>query len=271
MRLLKLDIDGNYKGLRDQSFDFSGSSDGIITFVGRNGSGKSQLLELIAEVFGYLERMRRADFRVRKPLPFALDMEYEVHSYIDLEQLKTYRVSIDLAGSIDCQLMCKDVWLQCKLDEIELPQHIVGYASGLNENLQRSFLKNAVQYFDVMSVRAARRKRLSGQLNEIQMAKAELNYLQRHPGIFKLNTTDFLEEEEPGVSSMDGAFPSLSEKDTDIPACIFLDYDCNALLMASLALLPRDQLDALLPEIDYRYPEYICIQYPLCQDSCRPK
>ncbi|MCF6282575.1 MAG: hypothetical protein L3J28_10295 [Candidatus Polarisedimenticolaceae bacterium] len=29
--------------------------------------------------------------------------------------------------------------------------HVVGYASGLNENLQRSFLKNAVQYFDVMS------------------------------------------------------------------------------------------------------------------------
>jgi ABC-type polysaccharide/polyol phosphate transport system ATPase subunit len=61
--LLRLEIVGRYKGLKDQTFDFSGSSDSIPTFVGLNGSGKSRLLELIAEVFGYLECDAASVFR----------------------------------------------------------------------------------------------------------------------------------------------------------------------------------------------------------------
>jgi predicted ATPase len=274
LRLLRLEIVGSYKGLSDQSFDFSGSSDGILTFVGPNGSGKSQLLELIAEVFGYLERLKRSDFRVRKPLPFEIAMEYEIWASIDPEDLQTYWVSTDLAGGVDCQYLLNDEWLPCELDEIDLPQHIVGYASGLNENLQRSFLKNAVQYFDVMLVRAARRKRLAGQLDEMQVSEAELTYLRRYPGIFKLDLAGGFDEEAWDEGPMDGVLPSLSEKDTTIPSSIFLDYDCNALLMASLAILPRVQLDILFPDISYKFPEYICIQYdfrkvPVEEDAIR--
>ena len=265
MRVLRLEIIGSYKGLRDQSFDFSNSTDNILTFVGPNGSGKSQLLELIAEVFGYLERVRRLDFRVRKPLPFSIILEYEIHPYLDPNNLKTYRISTAEADDIVFQYLSDNEWLLCESSEVELPQHIIGYSSGLNENLQRSFLKNAVQYFDVMSVRAARRKRLAGQLNETQVAETELYYLRRYPGIFDLDVPDFVEGEELGGSPLDGVLPSLSEKDTDIPASIFLDYDCNALLMASLAILPRNHLDSLFPEIEYRYPEYICISYDLRQ------
>ena len=109
---------------------------------------------------------------------------------------------------------------------------------------------------DVISARAARRRRLSGELDEEEMAEVNLYYLRRYPGLFDLNVSP---EEDYSVSVF------LREKDTNIPSSIFLDYDCNALLMASLAILPRDQLDGLFPEIDYRYPEYICIQYDLRQ------
>lgn len=265
MRLLRLEIAGSYKGLRDQSFDFSGSSDGILTFVGPNGSGKSQLLELIAEVFGYLERLKRSDFRVRKDLPFSITVEYRISPQLDPQGVKTYRIGTDTSGEVNCLFFSDNEWLPCELAEIELPQHIVGYASGLNENLQRSFLKNAVQYFDVMSARAARRKRLAGELNETQVAECELYYLRRYPGIFELDVPERLWEEEWEDGIYDGVMPSLTEKDTTIPSSIFLDYDCNALLMASLVILPKNQLDDLFPEIEYRYPEDICIQYDLRQ------
>ncbi|MEW8332595.1 MAG: AAA family ATPase, partial [Candidatus Thiodiazotropha sp.] len=159
-------------------------------------------------------------------------------------------------GGVDCQDLSGVEWSCCQLYEIDLPPHIVGYASGLNENLQRSFLKNAVQYFDVMSVRAARRRRLSGELDEEGMDEVNQYYPNRYPGLFDLNVSP---QEDDSISVF------LREKDTNIPSSIFLDYDCDALLMASLAILPRDQLDGLFHDIDYRYPEYICIQYDLRQ------
>lgn len=57
MRLLSLTLDGQYKGLKNQVFDFSETSGNIIALIGLNGSGKSQLLELISETFAYLERL----------------------------------------------------------------------------------------------------------------------------------------------------------------------------------------------------------------------
>ncbi|MFI3158296.1 MAG: hypothetical protein QX199_19295 [Methylococcaceae bacterium] len=142
---------------------FSGAEGYVIAFTGLNGSGKSQLLELIAEVFAYLERALRKDFKIRKPLPFSISVEYELRSFsIEPSILKIYRVSIRNTGEINLYILDQaNGWQQCDFNNIVLPLHVVGYSSGLNENLQRSFLKNAVQYFDVMNIRAARRQKLS--------------------------------------------------------------------------------------------------------------
>ena len=51
MRLLSLTLDGQYKGLKDQTFNFEDSDDNVIAFIGLNGSGKSQLLELICLLY----------------------------------------------------------------------------------------------------------------------------------------------------------------------------------------------------------------------------
>ncbi|MDC4293041.1 ATP-binding cassette domain-containing protein, partial [Acinetobacter baumannii] len=59
MRLLSLELIGQYKGLKDQYFDFRNTEGNILALIGLNGSGKSQLLELIAETFAYLERKQR--------------------------------------------------------------------------------------------------------------------------------------------------------------------------------------------------------------------
>ncbi|WP_285260592.1 ATP-binding cassette domain-containing protein [Halopseudomonas bauzanensis] len=78
MRLLSLSLAGQYKGLKDRTFDFEAAQGNIIAFIGLNGSGKSQLLELIAEIFSYAERFVRYDFKTNTGFPFAVLLVYEI-------------------------------------------------------------------------------------------------------------------------------------------------------------------------------------------------
>ncbi|MEI7000470.1 AAA family ATPase, partial [Klebsiella pneumoniae] len=66
-----------YKGLKDQFFDFSYAQDNIFALIGLNGSGKSQLLELIGETFAYLERWQRAEFKNKTSLGFSVAVHYQ--------------------------------------------------------------------------------------------------------------------------------------------------------------------------------------------------
>ncbi|WP_190322179.1 coiled-coil domain-containing protein [Candidatus Enterovibrio escicola] len=47
MKLTRVELTGSYKGLHDSVFDFSKSNSFLLAFIGLNGCGKSQLLELI--------------------------------------------------------------------------------------------------------------------------------------------------------------------------------------------------------------------------------
>jgi predicted ATPase len=247
VKLLKLKLIGTYKGLSDQTFDFSETSGNVMAFIGLNGSGKSQLLELIAEIFAYLERKKRSDFKTRKRLPFKFMIEFATGDFIDAGRGSTYRAELLDRDEVATQYLSGDIWWDQPFDETPLPEYVVGYASGLNENLQRAFLKNALQYFDIMVIRAARRKLLSGTVSEKTVEEINLDYSRRHPHIFESSNAE--------------NHLSLRESDTTIPSTIFLDYDCNALLMASLALLSEVELRKLFPEIPFCYPRKLVIRY----------
>lgn len=256
MKLLSLTIEGEYKGLSNQLLDFSLSKGNIAAFVGLNGSGKSQALELISETFSYLERYKRPDFKVRDGfVHFALVLEYSLRPHLDVEKEVVYRISIATDGVVSSEeLDDHGDWVHVGVENVELPQFIIGYASGLNENLQRSFLKNSAQFYNVMNVRASRRKRMAEEVDEYEVDRLNRWYLSRYPGIFR------------AIGNDDNLFVSiaeLKESDTRAPSTIFLDYDCNALLTASLALLPTEELDELLPDIQYRYFHKVVIRYDL--------
>lgn len=277
MKLLHFELIGEYKGLSNQRFDFSDAPGKVIALIGLNGSGKSQLMELIAEAFAYIERRKRADFRVRKVLQYRFNLAYEWSGEDTASApLKRYTVQLQPENSIFVQASTQisDTtansgngnldWTSdsaSTLESLPLPR-LIGYAFGLNENLQRSFMRNASQYFDVMRVRSRRRIELAQpNVDADDFEQINDKYRRRHPGIFGALSTNITE------SSL-----YTQEADTPLPNSLFLDYDCTNLVIAALGLLSNTERDRLWPEIKLRHPSKVTLQYdlqraPIEQDS----
>jgi predicted ATPase len=71
MRLKHLHIIGEYKNLKDFKLDFDGTSF-IDVFVGKNGTGKSNLFEAIIEIFKHI-------FNHEYPITFDYKLQYELN------------------------------------------------------------------------------------------------------------------------------------------------------------------------------------------------
>jgi len=259
VRLLTIEIFGEYKGLRDQIFDFSAAGGDVAVLIGVNGSGKSQVMELIAEVFAFLERKQRSDFRVREPLGYDFRVAYELASSL-FEGCRRYVIDSRDDGGIEVyepEPSAPAGWRQLhssadELDEVLLPR-IVGYASGLSENLQRPFMKNALQFHDVIRARSRLKEELAQpNVNEEKTIEINKRFLARHRGIFYA-------EDGPD----DPELFRLREADTVAPRSLFLDYDCVALLIAVLGILPSRDRDEVWQEISFRHPARATIRFDL--------
>lgn len=124
MQLLSLCLHGQYKGLKDQTFDFSQAEGSIFALIGLNGSGKSQLLELIGEIFAYLERWQRDDFIVGKALGFGATVLYRWTLQQDADNLSRqnnpyksnnncadFRVVVNPGGDVAFTINRNGAWL----------------------------------------------------------------------------------------------------------------------------------------------------------------
>ncbi|MCA0348133.1 MAG: restriction system-associated AAA family ATPase [Bacteroidetes bacterium] len=153
MKLRRLKVyDIDYKPLMkgiDLFFDKKKSNSINTTcFVGVNGSGKSQVLEIIAEIFLFLENVYRNENRNKNLFsPFAFRIEYEFiksnHTYLvifECDKIKTK------PNKIQAEIFKKDnnnEVTTVNLNEINLyhflPTKIIGYSSGANETLSIPF------------------------------------------------------------------------------------------------------------------------------------
>ncbi|PHS46698.1 MAG: AAA family ATPase [Alteromonas sp.] len=254
MRLLSLTLDGQYKGLKDQTFNFEDTDDNVIAFIGLNGSGKSQLLELIAECFAYLERLQRIDFKNKGHLGFDFSLVYRMSGYVNAapsaraevfeEKLQIadgftdpkFSVSVNGGDVQPIDVEQADQSIKIGLEQLPLP-NVVGYSSGLNENLQRPFLKNANQLFKALKARARYHKEKraldlsyennrndsESAFNQFRKNKIDLlkRYQRNHPYLFNFEVADYVEDEI-----------ELPETVTQTSNLVYLDYDSAQLVVS---------------------------------------
>lgn len=135
MRLKSIHI-GEYKNLKDFSLSFDGDSF-IDVFVGKNGTGKSNLFEALIEVFRHLDQFGNADNKIK----FDYKLTYEIDESITEIEWK------------DGQLRINDEKDRKSLGKTPFPDNVLIYYSGHNntvadlvtryENSFRSRIKGA--------------------------------------------------------------------------------------------------------------------------------
>jgi restriction system-associated AAA family ATPase len=122
-----------------------------ICLAGVNGSGKSKLLEILADIFYYLDHYFSDDssFKYKTSLQFELEyvLENARQNYIRISQN-------DLKGFPIMERLVRNKWEEIKTrkdGKDYLPKHIVGYSSGDNETLSKRFEDSYLEYSEAVT------------------------------------------------------------------------------------------------------------------------
>jgi hypothetical protein len=133
-----------------------------VCLVGPNGTGKSQFLQVIAEMFQSAFHACVPDQERREGNPeLQFRLEYYVHSN-DQDVPAHIRISREGAGNRRPELRIErregEDWIACPVPSAEtsslLPAKVVGYTSGDNETLSLPFLISRGGYADEVGRRA---------------------------------------------------------------------------------------------------------------------
>jgi len=164
VRLIRLKTFKKYFSLEpfDRVFrgaDTSASQIDPICLVGVNGSGKSNLIELLSSIFCYLERLTIG----YKSLPSSqarFDIPFEIEYDLSLPRKRSQRILI--AQPPDSKVpVFKDISGTAPVDIrgpheqfAVLPPRVFGFTSGLNETVSFPYLKNQSFYSEEVRERA---------------------------------------------------------------------------------------------------------------------
>jgi len=189
-----------------------------ICFVGLNGSGKSNLLEVIAEIFYYLDVYVHQDAKPAKKFksPFGFEVSYTMDitwqaaaraKLNELEKL-TWEGTRDSEVTITKQpgelpkiTIKSDNKIQ--VDETTdpdifiLPVQVISYSSGHNELISNPFIKSSYHYFDQLTSKASK------EINE-ELALSRLFHLDYENSQF-VTLCNFLFSEDNNVGLIKNA------------------------------------------------------------------
>lgn len=174
MKLIRLKLLSEFRGLA-KGFEIEFTNNKInrksiepICLIGLNGSGKSNVLEVISEIFYYLETFKSANKNDLKKYnyEFGFEIEYILPRSVYLEQINTTG-DRNLISDENYQMR---IYKECNktpflrifshdelffIDDVELvqdalslPSQIIGYSSGMNELISNPYIKMDFQYLD---------------------------------------------------------------------------------------------------------------------------
>jgi energy-coupling factor transporter ATP-binding protein EcfA2 len=142
--------------------DASFASFDPLCLIGANGAGKSQFLQILAEIF---QSVFHACISQEERVEGNPDLQFEIEYFIDLDEDRppvrvriSRKVTKKKRPSILIEKRNEYDWIECDLTDLEthalLPQKIVGYTSGDNETLSLPFLVSRSGYADEVGKRA---------------------------------------------------------------------------------------------------------------------
>ena len=136
MRLDRLTIPC-YRNLRSFTIDFD-ETQATTVLLGRNGSGKSNLIEAIVEIFRELD--------AGDPPPFQYIIEYACRDHSILIDADPERKSKRLAISVDGKAMTQSAFFD-NITEY-LPNYVFAYYSGWSSRLERNFDRPTRKHYE---------------------------------------------------------------------------------------------------------------------------
>jgi restriction system-associated AAA family ATPase len=174
MKLIRLKLLSEFRGLaKDFEIEFTNNkinpkSIDPICLIGLNGSGKSNVLEVISEIFYYLETFKSANKNDLKKYnyEFGFEIEYILPRSVYLEQINTtgdrnlisddnyqMRIYKECNKTPFLRILSNDELLfiddiELVQDALSLPSQIIGYSSGMNELISNPYIKMDFQYLD---------------------------------------------------------------------------------------------------------------------------
>lgn len=161
-----------------------------ICFVGLNGSGKSNVLEVVSEIFYYLETYHKADKKGLSSFrsDFGFEIEYYLPKFVfDMERVLWPELT-DAWNNLEQPVLIKIVKKQKHLPDISavlgqnefhlrnndnnrnaaiLPARIIAYSSGMNELISNPFIKIDHHYYDEFEEKSGESKTSTLNMNRL--------------------------------------------------------------------------------------------------------
>ncbi|CAA0101539.1 Uncharacterised protein [BD1-7 clade bacterium] len=256
MRLKRLEIIGEYKaiqGTEDTPFvyDFNNTPTTYspLCLVGLNGSGKSNFIELIADIFGYADRYFNEQYDCKMDLGYRFKIEYEINHHGECYRVRLigqpYGLSMYLNGGDACSI---------ESDHHQfLPTRVVAYSSGSNQGLSSVFAKSQFQYYEVIRKQAAfyrgfqrRYDAVSGleDGSEQELIDYKRRRYQANSDLFEIprdmNVRDYFNQLDLGEP--------LKYRDTALPIGLFTDHTFSQLVFIFLLVTRNPDFQHFISE-----------------------
>lgn len=170
MKLVRLKLLSEFRGLpKNFELKFNDEYEDLrqldpICLIGLNGSGKSNLLEVLSEIFYFLERFSNAKLSEIKNFEkeFGFEIEYVLSSTVfntnksnDYEEAKSEQIKVlikkELKKSPVAYAWDDEYEYTCTSPEkfkTYLPNQIIAYSSGMNELISNPYIKMDFEYLD---------------------------------------------------------------------------------------------------------------------------
>jgi len=251
MKLRSIKIVGKYKsifGTKEAPFEyeFQDNKSGYspLCLVGLNGSGKSNLIELIADIFCYTERFFNNQYNCVEDLGYEFTLEYALNRYQKEDvKLKSNDGKPEIYLGDHLFISAKD-----GRDEFPaelhvfnyLPDNIIAYSSGHNQGLSSVFSKNQLCFFNVLQKQATFHKNYDKLFSSLEGRDTQFDerirsnicdYMaktrRQHPSFF---------EEPDDVENGYDSDQALFSINPWLPLGLFSEHSTNQLIFISLFL-----------------------------------